>query len=442
MTRIVRMSLPAVLLLGACTAVRPSRGAGGPPGTDGAVALSVAPDQPIAPVDRNVLGGFNFSNGMQVAEFGEDLRAVKAAELRFPGGEVGDRNDLSEFALGIFRSNLAMLGDPGAVIQTRVGARTYAMSTEPPHNRPEDAADAARWAKAKGIRVRYWEIGNEPDIYALTQQDPSFTPERYCEVFRAQAAAIRSVDPTARVAGPAVSGGTPGRDRFLEAFVKECGDVVDVLTWHLYPTSGELDDAAALATVTEADTTTDAYRALWADPVRNPRGYGRTVALGVTEYGLSWMTSRSHHLADLTAAMWAMEVALRLDAHGVDSAHYFAFQGMTNHGLLDQAGVRRPTWYAFTLLATLSGDLVAASTSDPELWAHAARDGSRLDVVVTNRARASKALRTRVAGFALESGTYFDEAVVRDEKPPAPVRPGAEVTLPARSVVHLVYRKG
>jgi hypothetical protein len=403
--------------------------------------LSVAPDQPIAPVNRNVMGGFNFSNGMQVAEFGQDLRAVNAAELRFPGGETGDRNDLTEFALGIFRSNLAMLGDPGAVIQTRVGARTYAMSSGTPHNRPEDAADAVRWARAKGIRVRYWEIGNEPDIFALTQQEPDYSPERYCEVFRAQAAAIRAVDPSARVAGPAVSGGTPGRDRFLEAFVKECGDVVDVLTWHIYPTSGQLDDAAALATVAEADATTVAFRALWADPVRNPKGHWRTVELGVTEYGLSWMTSRAHHLTDLPAAIWAMEVAFRLDARGVDSAHYFALQGMSNHGLLDQSGVRRPTWYAFTLLATLSGDLIAASTSDPELWTHAARDGNRLDVVVTNRAGAPKALDTRVAGYSLESGTYFDETVTRDEKPPAPVRAGAAVTLPARSVVHLVYGK-
>lgn len=435
MTRMLGL-LPALLFLYGCASApvgrRPTAA------SPGAVALAVEPDRVIAPVNRNVLSGFNLGNWVQVSEFGEDLRAARAVELRFPGGEVGDKNDLTEFSLAIFQTNLSLLGNPEAVIQTRVGGRGTA--TEGAHNRPEDAADAVRWARAKGIRVRYWEIGNEPDIFAVTQSDPGMTPDRYCRVFRAQAAAIKAVDPSARVAGPGVSGGKPGRDQFLEAFVKECGDAVDVLTWHLYPTQGELDDEAALATANEADDTVEAYRALWADPVRNPKGHGRSVELGVTEYGLSWMTSRMHHLTDMPAAMWAMEVALRLDARGVASAHYFNFQGIGGHGLLDQSGVRRPTWYAFTLLATLSGNLVAASTPDPDLWTHAARDGNRLDVIVTNRATSPKGLDARVAGFALEAASYFDEAVTRDEKPPAALPRRSPVTLPARSVVHLVYR--
>lgn len=439
MTRTLRLLL--ALLPCACASAPRAPDAAGPATTPpGAVALTVATDRTIAPVNRNVLGGFNFGNWVQVAEFGDDLRAVHAAELRFPGGEVGDRSDLSEFALAVFQTNLSMLGNPVAVVQTRVGGRT--MSGEKARNRPEDAADAVRWARAKGIQVRYWEIANEPDLFAISQSDEGFTAERYCQIFRAQAAAMKAVDPAVRVAGPAVSGGKPGRDRFLEAFVKECGDVVDVLTWHIYPTAGELDDAAAFATVQEANDTVQAYRALWSDPARNPKGHGRSVELGVTEYGLSWMTSRMHHLTDMPAAMWAAEVAFRFDALGLASAHYFAFQGVGGHGMLDQSGARRPTWYAFSLLGKLSGNLVEASTRDPELWTHAALDGDRLDVIVTNRALTPKLLAASVAGFRLESGSSFDEAVVRDEKPPARLSVGeAAVTLPARSIAHLVYRK-
>jgi hypothetical protein len=440
MNRILRPLVPAVLLLGGCASARAEQaGDGGSPAPGGAVALSVAPDQPIAPVNRNVLGGFNFGNFMQVADFADDLRVVRPAELRFPGGEIGDRVNLTEPVLDAFRSNLAILGNPGTVIQTRVGWQGVTGGV--PHNRPEDAADAARWAGARGIQVRYWEIGNEPDLYATKQSEPDYTPARYCQAFRAQAAAIKAVDPAARVAGPGVSGGKPARDRFLEGFVKECGDVVDVLTWHVYPSEGQLEDEPAFETVRALDDTVGAFRALWADPARNPKGSGRSIELAVTEYGLSSLSTRMHHLADLPAGMWALEAALRLDERGAASAHYFALQGLNGHGLLDQGGARRPTWYAFALLAKLSGNLVAASTPDPELWTHAARDGDRLDVIVTNRARGPKLLDAQVAGYSLEAGTYFDEAVTRDEKPPAPVRLGPAVTLPARSVVHLVYRK-
>jgi hypothetical protein len=438
-TRILRIVLPAALLCG-CAAYRAGAGASaaGEAAPAGAVALAVAPDRILAPLNRNVLSGFNFGNWVQVADFADDLRAVHPAELRFPGGEFGDANDLTEQALEAFQANLSLLGKPGTVIQTRVGWRSM---TGKPHNQPEDAANAVRWAKARDIRVRYWEIGSEPDLFAIKQSDPDFTPEKYCQVFRAQAAAIKAADPAAKVAGPSVSGARPARDRYLERFVAACGDAVDVLTWHIYPSEGALSDEDAFATAREADDTAEAHRALWADPARNPKGHARKVDMAVTEWGLSSLSTRMRHLADMPAAMWTMEMAFRFDAQGLVSADYFCLQNQGGHGLLDQAGAPRPTYYAYALLAQLSGNLVGASTGDPDLWTHAARDGPRLDLVVTNRATQPKLLATEIGGFTLKSGTWFDEGIARDEKPPAAVEVGPTVKLPARSVVHLVYQK-
>jgi hypothetical protein len=367
---------------------------------------------------------------------------VRPAELRFPGGNVGDENDLTDYALAVFQSNLSMLDDPPTVIHTRTFQGSVSIQHEPAKNQPEDAANAVRWARARKIKVVFWEIGNEPDMFAVTRGDPSWNAQKYCQVFRAQAAAIKAVDPAARVGGPAVSGSVPGRDLFLGEFVKGCGDVLDVLTWHIYPTDGRADDENAFATVTEADRSIAAYRALLRDPALNPTGWQRPVDLAITEYGLSWFTTRVHHLTDMPAAMWATEMAFRIDEQGVASAHYFAFQGTGGHGLLDQAGVRRPTYYAFAMLGRLSGDLVAAATGDDDLWSHAALDGDRLDVVITNRATAAKALPVALPGFTLRHVAYFDAALVDTEKPMAKLTVGPSVTLPPRSVVHLVYGKG
>jgi hypothetical protein len=448
--------LLAALLSGGCATHSPAtaqpgaappaaeapKAASATPAKPAEVALRVDLEKPLAPARRNVLSGFNFGNWMQVADFTEDLKAVKPAELRFPGGNIGDENDLTDHSLAAFQANLGFLGKPPAVIQTRVFQGSNSIQHEPAKNRPEDAADAVRWAKARNIQVAYWEIGNEPDLFAVTRGDPSWNAERYCQVFRAQAAAIKAVDPSARVAGPAVSGGVPGRDKFLAEFVKGCGDVVDILTWHIYPTDGQRDDEQAFATVSEADQTIASYRKLLQDPARNPKGFQRKVDLGLTEYGLSWFSSRMHHLTDMPAAMWAMEMAFRLDEQGIVSAHYFALQGTAGHGLLDQAGVKRPTWYAFDVLSHLSGQLVPATTGDEALWSHAALDGDRLDVVLTNRATTARTLPVAVPGFTLRHAASFDAAVVDAEQPMARLAVGPTVTLPPRSVVHLVYGRG
>jgi hypothetical protein len=409
--------------------------------------LTVEVDQILAPVNRSVLSGFNFATA-NVADSMEDLQAVKVGQLRV-GGESYDRNDLTEAVLGNIKASVLLLGNagvagadavPGAVMQTRVG--WLGNQGGEPHNRPEDAAAAVRWAKAMGLKVDYWEIGNEPDLYGAKQSDPGYTPQKYCATFRAQAAAMKAVDPGVKVAGPVVSGAKPERDAFLEVFVQECGDVIDVLTWHIYPTDGGADDDLAFSTAAEADQTVDAFRALWADPRANPKGHQRKIQMGVTEYGLSWQSGRARHLADMPAAMWTMETALRLGEKGVDSAHYFAIQGMQNHGLVDQSGMRRPVWYAFLTLSKLSGNLVAASSSDEDVWAHAARNGARLDVVLINKAGKAKPFPVAVAGFTLRHGVSFDEAVAKEEGPVRRLALGPSVTLPPRSVVHLVYGQG
>ena len=106
---------------------------------------------------------------------------------------------------------------------------------------------------------------------------------------------------------------------------------------------------------------------LWRDPKRNPLGHGRDVKLAVTEYGLSWRTDRPRFLSDQVAGLWAAEAALRLAQQGVRAAHYFAYQGTGFHGLLDNAGVPRPTYYAFSMLSGLEGRFVKAGSSHPAL---------------------------------------------------------------------------
>jgi hypothetical protein len=401
--------------------------------------VSVRPDREGLAVNTAVTRGFNFGNWMAVAEQREALARVPAASLRFPGGNIGDDQDMDAATLDTFAALLSLVaGRPELVVQTRVFAGRVDRKAA---NSPGDAAAAVRMARERGLKVAEWEIGNEPDLYATVRGDLSWTPERYCTVFRAQAAAIKATDPGARVAGPAVSGSAETAMPFLERFVELCGDAVDVLSWHLYPTGGEGSEDAALASITQVDASVEHLRRLWRDPARNPRGHQRKPRLAVTEYGLSWRTDRPRFLADQPAALWAAEAALRLAYHGVDAAHYFAYQGTGFHGLLDNAGVPRPTYYAFRMLGDLRGRFVGADSSHPRLWAHAVRDGDRVHVLLLNTTTEPLRVDVDSAGWQPEQAHYFDAAIADEELPLAPLAAQRRLTLPPRSMSLLLLTK-
>ena len=407
------------------------------------VTLRIASDlpspSPIAAAPA-ILRGYNIGNWMQVGEFAREMRAAPAAALRFPGGNAGDDDDLTGPRLDLFKTNLELLGGPAPelLIQTRVfQGRTGAVAA----NAPEDAASAVRLARERGLTVPVWEIGNEPDLFAVTRGDASWTPERYCEVFRAQAAAIKREDPQARIAGPAVSGAMPAAPDFARRFIALCGDVVDVLTWHIYPTDGTGSDAAALASIGEATRWPAEYRKLLSDPASNPLGHARAVELGVTEYGLSWRTDGQRFIGEQVGALWAAEFALRSAEAGLRFAHYFAYQGTGFHGLLDSGGAPRPTYYAFRLLAPLQGRFVPVAASDEGVWSHALVDGDTLALVLINSDTTAKPLKTALPSWRLAGGQSFDARVVDKEAAFNRVRPAAVLTLPARSMTVLRYRR-
>jgi len=408
------------------------------------VTLSIPADLPspssivAAPA---ILRGYNIGNWMQIGEFAREMRQAPAAALRFPGGNAGDDEDLTGARLDLFKTNLELLGGPAPelLIQTRVfqGGRLGVVAA----NAPEDAASAVRLARERGLKVPVWEIGNEPDLFAVTRGDASWTPERYCEVFRAQAAAIKREDPQARIAGPAVSGAMPAAPAFARRFIALCGDVVDVLTWHIYPTDGTGSDAAALASIDEATRWPAEYRRLLADPASNPLGHARAIELGVTEYGLSWRTDGQRFIGEQVGALWAAEFALRSAEAGLRFAHYFAYQGTGFHGLLDSGGAPRPTYYAFRLLAPLQGRFVPVAASDAGVWSHALVDGDTLSVVLINSDTKAKPLRTTLASWKLAGGQSFDARVVDKEAAFTRIKPVAAVTLPARSMTVLRYQR-
>jgi ABC-type amino acid transport substrate-binding protein len=376
-----------------------------------AVALGAAAAQPLtlrvlgptAPIAPGAITGFNVAIAMTLALHLGEFGAMTIRSVRFPPGNDADDKLLNEAAMDAFRLQWALLGEPDVLLVANFFAG------------PEHAAEVARYLATIGVPVRWWSVGNEPDLYPRNRMDPSWTAEVYCDRFRELRAAVQAVQPDAVMTGPAVSGSRPSALGYLREVLGRCGDVIDVLTWHVYPTDGSWSDEAALATARSIGDEIPLLRGWLTDPEVNPLGFERDIGLAITEFGLSWRTSMYRHLEDQVAALWLADALGQMATYGLDASHYFALQAMGGHGLIDRGGWIRPTYHVYAMLADFAGWAHAVEGADDRLGAYAAADGAALRVLLVNRSTddvaVSWAFEDASAGYAaphLEVTTLVD----------------------------------
>jgi beta-mannosidase len=389
---------------------------------------------------HHAVAGFNYGNWMQVALHREDIARLGVRTIRFPAGNHGDENPLDDAAVQALRTAWELLGRPDVMIQANLFGlcRGERPGTNLECGTPAGAVAAARRLDLAGVPVRFWAIGNEPDLYATNRGDPSWTPERYCSAFREYAAALREVHPHALITGPAVSGASGSRE-FLRHFVELCGDVVDVVTWHIYPTDGSGPEQVVLDAADEVPAEIALVRRWLADPSVNTLGYGRRIGIGVTEYAASWRSNRYRFLDDLSGAIFAAEVQAHLISARAELATYFALQATGAHGVIDTAGHLRPTYHALALAGRLRGSVLPLVAHPAEVRGVAARDtDGTLRVLLTNRSERRVRVALRLAAGALPAELILhslDETTADANGAPAlrTIDP-ADFTLPPRSV--------
>ncbi len=390
--------------------------------------------QEIGSIPQFAIAGFNFGNWMQVYDLQDKLSAIRIGILRFPAGNYGDEHDRSRTDLDFLKLQLSFLGDPSLIMQARLFGGVTGSGT------PADAVAAADYARRIGLDIKYWEVGNEPDLYTTHRGDPSWTADKYCREFRRFAAALKEFDPSIKLAGPAISqGGTPTGDNWIRTFIRRCGDIVDLLTWHFYPTDGTESDRAALATSGRVSQQIARYRAWLKDPAINPAGHNRHIGLGITEFGLSWNTNNFRHLTDMIAGLWTADVLGQMAANGLTVGAYFALQDTGGHGLIDTAGWNRPTYWVFAMLKGFVGTAYAVRSPTDTLHAYAAFDGSHLRLLMINLATSPVEVPIDWGSFTPQrdgSRETLDDAVYKktDRCTSAPFDPHGMIVVPARSV--------
>lgn len=398
----------------------------------------IDPSQIIAEIKPGSIGGMNVNNSMVIIKIQDMVNDLKVQTITYPAGNVADDDMMidtnSEEYFKTFRIQQRLMGNPLTFIQTRLFKGTT-----------DQAVAAVNRAKAMGIRVDYWSIGNEPDLYAAHKGDKSMTMEKYNRVFREYAEAMRAADPNLKLAGPLPSNPL---DNWIESFIYDCGDIVDVLAWHWYPTNGRWDDEMALATAPDVIQQIERYRSWLKDPEKNPKGYHRDIKLAITEYALHWDTPVFRHLTDMVAAVWTAEVAGYMGQYGLDYSHYFCLGQYGGHAVFEQAPsyMERPVFYVFKFYANYFGrHMVSATSNDPMIKTFASKDekGKNYVILINKSADQESIVRVefkdqtkinQVQGHIL-SDQYEGDQLPKERL--KVLKDGLQVTLPPYSVVAL-----
>ncbi|HEX6511147.1 MAG TPA: hypothetical protein VF157_02535 [Chloroflexota bacterium] len=143
------------------------------------------------------------------------------------------------------------------LVDVNVGTASNLTATGPNNSLQESdvatgAQEAARWVRyynqQLGAHVKYWEVGNELNPYGaeigVHVRDGSpqgwhwITASDYATIFRAYARAMKAVDPGIQMAGPvgylSAFGDASGTTSWIQTFLQQAGDVVDVIDIHFY----------------------------------------------------------------------------------------------------------------------------------------------------------------------------------------------------------------
>lgn len=318
--------------------------------------------------------------------------------VRFPGGRWGDENTPTATQIDMLMAFCEQWGaEP--LINVRLVAST-----------PAAAAEMVQYVNIeKNYKVRYWAIGNEPDLFPtqVGMRLPNYTPEQFAQDWRLFAQAMKAVDPSIQLVGPEVSQfiANPTEEYgqkysdWLVAFLKTNADLVDIVSVHRYPFPQSMTAGAPLkehlrANSAEWDVLIPSLRSI----VREQTGKDLPVA--VTEFNSSWVENAGGEgtIDSHFHGIWFADVVGRMINQDTFMLQQFAVTG--RYGMMNRSELNS-TGLAFQMFARYFGNQrVYASSDQQHVTVYAAKrpDGA-LTIVVINLNSEPKSVNLKIDNF-------------------------------------------
>jgi hypothetical protein len=281
----------------------------------------------------------------------------------------------------------------------------------------ETAAAMVRYLNVTNdYRIKYFSIGNEPDLYA-TQGLPSdaskpaipnYGPADYCATAQSFVAAMKAVDPAILIVGPDLSwkyqAGSATND-WLTPILQGCGDLFDIVAIHRYPFS------ATQATLSGAAIDATKYSAVIASVrgILEATGYGQK-PLALTEMNVAYDGNScvlEASTGTVGSALWLADSLGTSMTLGLWTSALWAIGDPDTWSLGFLGGPPthqpRPEYYAYLLYAQNFGPTLLSVTSKPSgVSAYASRNASDTgtEIIVVNWNSSATSLTFQVSGLA------------------------------------------
>jgi hypothetical protein len=357
-----------------------SGGVGGEAGAGPEARVEIAIDVPLTVSPPTALGVNYWSwartYGANLSGTEDLVKALKPALIRI-GGHNNDNNTPDVFDEAEIDRAITYARAVGAEPILQVPLLLDGADASPT---ADTAAAMVRYVNVtKQYGVKYFSIGNEPDIYSEADQrplKPNYTPDDYCASVADFAPAMRAVDPSIQIVGPELSWQyETGANDWLTPILVSCGSSFDIVTVHRYP----LDPSKTTIAAAEGDALK--YKATLAAIRGKMAAVGMAdKPLAVTESNITWngdpaVNRNPASAGTVPAGMWLADITgVGLESNLWAFTPWSIREGWTL-GFLVQNNLRRPSYWAYEFWANHRGpNVLYVQNPDEHVHLHATRD--------------------------------------------------------------------
>lgn len=417
---------------------------------DGAFWIDLFQDQ--GEISRLVLG----ANHGPLFDLGpanlEPTKKSGITFLRWPGGNWGDQNDIQTYQIDnyIFQAQM-MDAEPSITVRLLDGT-------------PEQAAQLVQYVNIeKGYGVKYWSIGNEPDLFIV--RDSTWTPEFYAKRWREFAVAMKAVDPTIQFYGPEISAFLGDLNYFdprellyvksvkldftkrdyLVEFLKVNADLVDIVAVHHYPFPKHNNDGVPTwEQLRDNEPEWDRIIPNLRRIIRETTGSDKPVAITEFNSDASNAAGSETSTDSFYNALWLADVLGRMIRTQPDIVAYWLLKSsFSGHGLMTSFDLH-PSYYVYQLYKQFGNHLLTASSPEQYVSLFAAKrdDNTVTAIFVNNNDHAiSKPLKIENGdSFKLTEVYLLDADHNAESITPPTFKNGDTISLPAYSATLYILK--
>jgi len=287
----------------------------------------------------------------------------------------------------------------------------------------QSAVEWVRYAKQKGYRVAYWQIGNEVDHHSKRS---FFTPESYSERYRDITTAMKAADSTIRT-GP----GLIGHLRYFWRLMEIAPDQIDFVSAHQYMHGRKESCGTYQKWKTDDSSYIPNVEAMQRAVSKSPKP---DLEILITETGVTPANEELGRINNTYKALWWFEVLMnQISTPNVSYSFFWGvhtpWQGPGEPDsdvgtLLTRTNKPKPTGQVSTLVNRALLDRMVEmprQVGTIRSYATASRSGDRLNLLLMNKEHQSQGLLIHLendsAGFRRFKRTVFQGSSPEDRTP-------------------------